>query len=122
MELHGSNILGADVSKSGAATFRTCDPASGRELGTVFHEATDAETARALEIAEEAYASYRSKSPAEIANFLDAIAAALEELGDALIARAHVETRLPKPGCFPSVAVLRASYECSRPWSGKAHG
>ena len=96
MELHGSNILGADVSKSGAATFRTCDPASGRELDTVFHEATDAETARAVEIAEEAYASYRSKSPAEIANFLDAIAAALEELGDALIARAHVETRLPE--------------------------
>src|SRR5260221_6332086 len=96
MDLHGGSILGADVSKSGAATFRACDPASGQELDTVFHEATDAEIARAVEMAEEAYASYRSKSLEAIANFLDAIAAALEKLGDELIARAHIETRLPE--------------------------
>src|SRR5215831_11348332 len=96
MELHGGNILGTEVSKSGAATFRACDPASGRELDTAFYEATEVEAARAMEMAEEANASYSTKSPEAIADLLDEIAAGLEKAGDELIARAHLETRLPE--------------------------
>ena len=96
MELHGGNILGADVSKSGAATFRAYDPASNRELDTAFHEATEAEAAEAVEMANAAHASYRAQPPEAIANLLDQIASGLEEAGDELLARAHLETRLPQ--------------------------
>jgi NADP-dependent aldehyde dehydrogenase len=96
MELHGCNILGAQVSKSGAATFRAYDPASGRELDTSFHEATEGEAAKAVEMADAAYASYRVQPPERIANLLDQIASGLEGAGDELIARAHLETRLPE--------------------------
>jgi NADP-dependent aldehyde dehydrogenase len=96
MDLHGSNILGAEVSKCGAATFRGCDPASGQELDTAFHEATEGEAAKAMEMADEAYASYRAQPPEAIASFLDQIASGLEAAGDALLARAHLETRLPE--------------------------
>lgn len=96
MELHGGNILGAEVSKSGAATFRACDPASGRELDTAFHEATEGEAAKTVAMAGEAYAAYRAKPPEAIANLLDEIASGLECAGDELIARAHLETRLPE--------------------------
>jgi NADP-dependent aldehyde dehydrogenase len=97
MDLHGGNILGAEVSKSGAATFRASDPASGRELDTAFHEATEGEAARAMEMAEEAYPAYRAQPPEAIAKLLDEIAAGLERAGGELIACAHLETRLPEP-------------------------
>ena len=96
MELHGGNILGADVAKSGAATFRAVNPSTGQELDPVFHEATEAEAARTLDLAEEAFAAYRSQPAEAIAKFLEAIAAGLEALGQELIARAHAETALPE--------------------------
>src|SRR5215471_5206671 len=96
MHLHGGHILGAEVSKSGAATFRSSDPASGRELDTAFHGATEVEAARAMEMAEEAYPAYRAQPPEAVADLLAEIAAGLEKAGDELIARAHLETRLPE--------------------------
>ncbi len=42
MELHGGNILGADVAKSGGTIFRAVNPATGQELDPIFHEATEA--------------------------------------------------------------------------------
>ncbi|HZR29592.1 MAG TPA: aldehyde dehydrogenase (NADP(+)), partial [Terriglobales bacterium] len=97
MELHGCNILGAEASKTGAATFRAMNPATAEELPTVFHEATETEAGRALLLAEQAFAEYRHKSADEIAKFLETIAAGLEALGQDLIARAHAETALPEP-------------------------
>jgi len=55
MELHCGNIVGAEMSKSDAATFRAHDPALGRELDPLFHEATDAEAAKAVEMAAETF-------------------------------------------------------------------
>ena len=97
MELHGGNILGADVSKSASTTFRAVNPATAEELPTDFHEATQAEADRALQLAEQAFPEYRHKSAGAIAKFLEAIAAGLEALGQELIARAHAETALPEP-------------------------
>jgi len=96
MELHGGSILGAETTKLGAATFRALDPASGRALDPVFHEATNAEAAKAVELAAEAFPAYRKKSPDAIAQFLETIADGLERLGAELIARANVETALPE--------------------------
>src|SRR5713226_10607220 len=97
MELHGGNILGAEVAKSGKTTFRAVNPATGQELDPVIHQATEAESARALDLAEEAFAEYRRQPAEAIAKFLEAIAAGLEGLGQELIARAHAETALPEP-------------------------
>ena len=97
MQLHGGNVLGNAVAKSGAATFRAVNPATGETLEPAFHSATDKEAARSLELAEAAFSNYRNQSPEAIADFLDAIAAGLEGLGDELIARAKAETALPEP-------------------------
>jgi len=94
MELHGGNILGAEVHASGRTTFQGVDPATGEALAPLFHEATETEVARALEMAAEAFPAYRRLRPEEIARFLEAIAEGLEGLGNELIARARAETAL----------------------------
>ena len=96
MNLHGSNILGAELSAAGDTTFFAINPISGEALPANFHEATPAEASRALEIAEEAFCAYRLCPPTAIAKFLDAAASALEDAGDRLIERAHAETALPQ--------------------------
>src|SRR5262245_15028533 len=96
MELHGGNLIGATVSKTGAKTFRGSDPAVGSELEPAFHDATEEEVDRALTAAAAALPIYRRQSPEAIARFLEAIASELEAQGDALIARAKAETALPE--------------------------
>ena len=49
----------------------------------------------AMRAAAEAFADYRARSAEARATFLDAIAAEIESLGDALVARATAETGLP---------------------------
>src|SRR5260370_39578088 len=97
MELHGGNILGSEVSQAGTATFRAVDPVKGEEIDPRFHEATEAEAARALELAAEAFAPYRRLPAERIAQFVDRIARGLAEPGRELIARAQTETALPEP-------------------------
>lgn len=97
MELHGSNILGTELAKSGSKTFRSVNPATGEELGLPFYEATEAECARALQLADEAFVEYRRQPAEAIAKFLEAIAAGLEALGQGLITLANAETALPEP-------------------------
>src|SRR5215510_13362664 len=97
MELHGGNILDSEIAKSGATTFQATNPATGELLAPFFHEATEAEANRALQLAEQAFVAYRRQPAEAIARFLEAIAAGLEALGQELIARAHAETGLPEP-------------------------
>ncbi|WP_425104701.1 aldehyde dehydrogenase (NADP(+)) [Ancylobacter sp.] len=93
-ELTGATLLGSrDL--AGAATFRAVDPATGIELEPAFTEAGPAEVAEAAALAAAAFPLYRATTPEARAAFLDAIAANIEALGDALIARAARETGLP---------------------------
>jgi 2,5-dioxopentanoate dehydrogenase len=96
MQLHGGNILGNTVVKSGTTTFRAINPATNQPLDPPFHTASNKEAAQALELAEEAFPAYRNQSPEAIAEFLEAIAAGLEHLGNELISRAQAETALPE--------------------------
>src|SRR5438477_7068920 len=96
MQLHGGNILGNAVAKSGATNFRAVNPATAEPLEPAFHTATDKEAARAVELAEEVFSSYRNRRPDAIADFLDSISAGLEHLGSELIDRARAETALPE--------------------------
>ena len=54
-------------------TFRGFNPAIGRDLDPPFHEATDAEIDRSMQLADAASDAYAKKSPAERAKFLTAI-------------------------------------------------
>jgi NADP-dependent aldehyde dehydrogenase len=95
MQLHGKQLIGGEANASGSETFLSMNPTTGSTLPTKFSVATPAEVNRALELAHEAYAVYRQKSPAEIADFLVGIAAEIEGLGDALLEVANQETALP---------------------------
>ncbi|MEZ0611734.1 aldehyde dehydrogenase (NADP(+)) [Fibrella sp. WM1] len=76
-------------------TFQGINPATGEALPGFFTEATVDEVAQACEQAAVAFATYRQKSGAEKARFLDAIAAEIEALGDELLTRAQAESGLP---------------------------
>ncbi|MGH9446509.1 MAG: aldehyde dehydrogenase (NADP(+)), partial [Terriglobia bacterium] len=94
MELHGKNLLGSQVSAKGNSTISAYDPRQGRTLSPPFFEATREEIHGALELAEQAFHTFRLRSPEENARFLEAIAKELKGLKGALIERAVQETGL----------------------------
>ena len=90
----GELLIGATAQRT-AASFRAVDPASGRTLEPVFAEAGPEEVAAAAALAAEAFPLFGETSPDRRATFLEAVAAGIEALGDALIERATRETGLP---------------------------
>jgi NADP-dependent aldehyde dehydrogenase len=95
MNLHGKSLIAGVPGRTGGATFRAVNPATGQQLEPSFHAASDAEVNQALESAAAAFADYRRRTPAERAAFLNAIADEIEALGDGLVERATAETGLP---------------------------
>jgi len=95
LELSGRSFI---VSARGAEqkdNFRAVNPATGATIEPAFYEASDDEIARACDLAGEAFASFSRVSAADRARFLRAIAAEIEQIGDALVERATAETALP---------------------------
>lgn len=87
-------IAGARAT-AGARTFHAASPLDQARLSPEFHECSLEEVDRALREADEAFMQFR-RSPAEQrASFLEKIGAAILELGDELLQRAHLETGLP---------------------------
>src|SRR6185369_10342285 len=95
MNLQGTSFIAGTRGPLGGRTFSTANPAAGAALAPDFHEASDAEVARAMEAAAVAFDDYRNRSSSQRAAFLDRIADRIEELGDSLIERANSETALP---------------------------
>ena len=95
--LNGQQRLGSQLSADSTTTFTGQNPATGESLPTAFHEASEAEIDRALELAAAAYTTFRSTSPEQRAAFLEAIADEVEALGDPLLELANSETGLPLP-------------------------
>src|SRR5829696_5460133 len=94
-ELHGRSIIEGEPAADGGKTFRAFNPSEGREFGPEFYEATPAVVGRALDSAARAFPEYRRKSADDVAGLLEAVARALESLGDELIETAQAETALP---------------------------
>lgn len=94
MTLHGKNFIGSGLSDLGQKTFYGINPQMGKQLPTAFHQATEEEVDRALNLAADAFAELRAASPEKIAGFLEAIGAGLETLGDQLIDQVILETGL----------------------------
>ena len=95
MILHGLSLIAGHPGQTGGKTFHAANPSTSAQMEPVFHEATAAEAAAALEASAAAFADYHARTGAERAKFLEAIAAEIEALGDTLIHRAHAETGLP---------------------------
>lgn len=95
MNLHGKNFIGRETSGEGMGLFNATNPASGARLEPGFHEGTEREAARALELAAGAFPELRKRTGDDTATFLERIANEILALGDDLVRRAGEETGLP---------------------------
>ncbi len=95
MQLHGQQLIAGTRSAAGPATLIATNPSTGTALSPPFHEATEGEVDAALAAAAQAFEKYRLTPAPRIADFLDAVAAEIERLGEDLISLAHAETGLP---------------------------
>ncbi len=95
MQIHGHSIVGGRAVPGTGATFTGLDAATGRALDPAFTSFAADQVALATAAAAEAAPAYAATSPAERAAFLDAVAEAIEGLGDALLERAGAESGLP---------------------------
>ena len=96
MQLHGKNIIGANLSAEGTPKIFGYDPKAGTKLAVAFHEATADEIDRALDLATQAFPAMRAAGAEQIADLLEGIAGQLEILGDVLIEQAALESGLGK--------------------------
>ncbi|WP_373183414.1 aldehyde dehydrogenase (NADP(+)) [Halomonas campaniensis] len=96
MTLQGTSLIGREAVTGDQAVIRAIDPASGEALAPDYPGLDRHAVARACQLAEEAFASYRETSLDVRAAFLEAIADEIEAIGDELITRAMAETGLPR--------------------------
>ncbi|ACB96639.1 aldehyde dehydrogenase (NADP(+)) [Beijerinckia indica] len=95
MAIKGESLIGSrDVST--VQTFHAVNPATGLTIEPPFAEAGEADVEAAAQLAAEAFPIFRETTPSARAAFLEAIADAIEAIGDELIDRAMQETGLPK--------------------------
>ncbi|HEV8244590.1 MAG TPA: aldehyde dehydrogenase (NADP(+)) [Polyangiaceae bacterium] len=95
MTITGSQIIGSQSSRESPSEFFAVAPATGQRLEPAFAEASAAEAAAALELADRAAPELYGASGRARAELLEAIAEQIMALGDALIERASAETALP---------------------------
>jgi NADP-dependent aldehyde dehydrogenase len=89
----GSLLIGSRE-VGGTPVFHAVDPARGETIEPAFTDAGPAHVAEAAVLAAAAFPVYRATTPKARAAFLEAIAARMDTLGDALIERAGLETGL----------------------------
>src|SRR5690606_10663219 len=105
MAITGQHFIGGERSALGQQTFCARNSATGEELVPRFTEATVEEVDSSLRLADRAFDELQHLDSEKIAALLDEIAIGLERGGEPLLARAHVETALPRP---------RLEGECAR--------
>lgn len=97
MSLHGHHLIAGQRTSSGSGAFQGVDATTQAALAPHYSEATPPEIDAAVDAAANAFRSYSDTTGEERAAFLEAIAAEIEAVGDALLQRAHQETALPLP-------------------------
>ena len=96
MQITGEMLIGATAVRGKDATLHAFDPARGVDLQPGFGGGGALEVARAADLAEQAFDTYRLAPLETRAQFLEAIADNIAGLGDTLIERAQAESALPK--------------------------
>lgn len=94
--LTGNLLIGAQQVAGSKGTLYAINPTTGEQLQPAYHLGSADDVARACQLAEQAFDSYRATLPTVRANFLETIARNIEAIGDQLIERAMAETGLPK--------------------------
>src|SRR3954463_224239 len=95
MAVTGEMLIGRTSVFGSRGTFRATNPATGREIEPPFGRGGREEVERACALAWEAFHSYREVAYEQRAQFLEACASRILEIGDELIERATAETGLP---------------------------
>lgn len=96
MSITGLQLIGATEVAGTGEGFQAVDPSTGKPLEPVWRGAGREQVDQAVRLALEAFPVYRETALEQRATFLEAVADAIMEQGDALIARAMQETGLPK--------------------------
>lgn len=96
MQITGELLIGDQAVRGTLAAVNSVDPATGQALLPDWLGADTQQIDQAVGLAQEAFQAYRQTSPVARAEFLEAVAAQVEGLGDTLIDRAMQETGLPK--------------------------
>ena len=94
-ELSGHNFIAGGRSAAGSVVLHSIDATTGQPLPTAFIQATVEEVDAAASAAAQASPIYRNLSAERRAQFLEAIAAELDALGDDFVALVGQETALP---------------------------
>lgn len=97
MMLTGEMLLGRAAVRGGGGEIRGVNAADGRELEPAFRGASLAQLQAACALAEAAFDSYRETSPELRARLLETIADNLAADGEQIVARATLESGLPRP-------------------------
>ena len=91
----GHNFIGGRRSAAGTITLESLDASTGEALPARFYQATPEEVDSAANAADEAFAEFRQLKPERRAEFLEAIADEIDQLGDDFVALVCRETALP---------------------------
>ncbi|XWW43653.1 aldehyde dehydrogenase (NADP(+)) [Fibrella sp. USSR17] len=91
----GQNFIGSTTSSLGENSFQAFSTLANDLLPGSFHQATSAELEQALRLADTAFPIYSELPYAQRADFLDAIADEIMDLGQLLLERCSAESGLP---------------------------
>ncbi|MEM9819634.1 MAG: aldehyde dehydrogenase (NADP(+)) [Bacteroidota bacterium] len=94
--MDGRNILGYKYSALAEKVMQSLSPTTQDILEGQFHMASPEEVDEAMQLAQNAFQSYKQTSGEQRAAFFNAIADEIEFLGDGLIQRAMLESGLPE--------------------------
>ncbi len=94
-EILGHNFIAGQRSAAGTTRLQSLDATTGEALPYQFTQATETEVDQAAKAAAAAFVEFRQLAPARRAEFLDAIAAELDQLDDSFVAVVCRETALP---------------------------
>ena len=105
MDIQGTSLVAGNPAQKSGRAFSAFDPALGTEIAPDFYEASPTDVDAAMRSAADAFGDYRARPAEARASFLEAIAAEIESLGDALVARATAERAPADPS--PGAATFR---------------
>lgn len=97
MPITGTQLIGHQNLAGTGPAFRAINPANGLAIEPAWQGADPDQVDLAVTLATQAFASYRETSLDARAVFLETVAQAILDTGDALIERAMLETGLPRP-------------------------
>ena len=103
-QLQGRSLIAGTVSSSQGDAFHAYSPADGKALDPAYLSATTDDVERAVAAAVDASPHLASSSGKDRGRLLRCIADLFDQSAEALIARAHEETALPRPRLTGEVA------------------